>query len=91
MIIPILFLFLYFQGLNLLELAAHLEEEASQLRCEGLGHVKIALAGSDVSSLLEIVQGHFGHIDSSESADSANESEKGLTAEEKTPDIAERT
>ena len=43
-----------------------------------------------MSSLLEILQGHFGHIDSSESADSANESEKGLTTEEKTPKIAEK-
>ena len=27
--------FLYLLGLNLLELAAHLEEKAAQLRCEG--------------------------------------------------------
>ena len=90
MIISILFLFLYFQGLNLLELAAHLEEKAAQLRHEGLGWIKIALARTDTSSLLEILQGHFGHIDSSESAESANESEKGLTTEEKTPEIAEK-
>ena len=90
-ILSILFLFLYFQGLNLLELAAHLEKKAAQLRCEGLGWIKIALASTDTSSLLEILQGHFGHIDSSESADSANESEKGLTTEEKTPKIAEKT
>ena len=31
LIISILFLLLYFQGLNLLELAAHLEEKAAQL------------------------------------------------------------
>ena len=91
MSISILFLFLYFQGLNLLELAAHLEEKVAKLRCEGLGQIKIALAGTDMSSLLEILQGHFGHIDSSESAESANESEKGLTAEEKTPEVAEKT
>ena len=30
-----LFLFLYFQGLKLLELAAHLEEKSAQLRHEG--------------------------------------------------------
>ena len=32
-----LYFFLHLQGLNLLELAAHLEEKAAQLRHEGLG------------------------------------------------------
>ena len=90
MIISILFLFLYFQGLNPLELAEYLEEKAAQLRHEGLDQIKIALANTDMSSLLEILQGHFGHIDSPESADSANEFEKGLTIEEKTPETAEK-
>ena len=45
-IISLLSLFLYFQGLNLLELAAHLEEKAAQLRHKGLGQIKIALAGT---------------------------------------------
>ena len=60
-----LFLFLYLQGLNLWELAAHLEEKVAQLRHEGLGSIKIALAGRDTSSLLnkEILEGHFGHVD----------------------------
>ena len=43
-----------------------------------------------MSSLLQILQGYFGHIDSSKSATSADESEKGLATEEKTPDIAEK-
>ena len=89
LIISLLSLFLYFQGLNLLELAAHREEKAAQLRHEGLGQIKIALAGTDISSLLEILQGHFGCIDSSESAESADESEKVLTMEEKTPEIVQ--
>ena len=38
--ISLLSLFLHFQGLNLLELADHLEEKAAQLRCEGLGWIK---------------------------------------------------
>ena len=80
-----LFLFIYFQGLNLLELAAHLEEKAAQLRHEGLGKIKIALASMDTSSLLEILQGYFGCVDSSESTESAEESNKELTTEEKTP------
>ena len=50
-----------------------------------MAHIKIALVRTDMSSLLEILQGHFGHIDSSESAESVKEYEKGLTAEEKTP------
>ena len=42
-----------------------------------------------MSSLLEILQGHFGCIDYSESAESANESKKVLTMEKKTPEIVE--
>ena len=48
--------------MNLLELAAHLEEKAAQLRHEGLGRIKIALTGMD-TSVLEILEGHFGHMD----------------------------
>ena len=43
-----------------------------------------------MSSLPEILQGHIGHIDSSQSAESVKEYEKGLTTEEKTPEIAEK-
>ena len=46
-----LLLFLYLQGLTLLELAAHLVGKATQWRCEGLGKIKIALAGTDTSSV----------------------------------------
>ena len=59
--------FFHFQGLNLLELATHLEQKATQLKCEGLGHIEIALAGTDTFSLIEIVQAHFGHVKPSES------------------------
>ena len=73
-----LFLFVYSQSLNLLELAAHLEEKAAQLRCEGLGRIKRALAGMD-TSLLEILEGHFGHInlDTSRSTTSTEKSQEG--------------
>ena len=77
--------------MNLLELAAHLEEKAAQLRHEGLGQIKIALAGMDISSILEILQGYFGHVDSSESTKSAEESNKGSTTEEKTPEVVKKT
>ena len=56
------FFFLYLQGLTLLELAAHLGGKAAQLRHEGLGKVKIALAATDTSSLLEILEECFGHM-----------------------------
>ena len=49
--------------MNLLELALHLEKKAAQLCSEGLGHIKLALAGTDTSSLLEILEGAFGHTD----------------------------
>ena len=59
----------FLQGLTLLELAAHLEGKAAKLRHEGLGKVKIALTGTDTSSLLEILEGSFGHenLDTSQS------------------------
>ena len=62
--LSILFLF---QGLNSLELAAHLEHKVVQLRQEGLGCIKMALTSTDTSSLLNILQAHFGQADLSES------------------------
>ena len=49
--------------MNLLELASHLEKEAAQLCQEGLGHNKLALTGTDIPSLLDILEGIFGHMD----------------------------
>ena len=74
--------------MNLLLLAAHLEEKASQLRHEGLGRFKIALTGTDIFSLLEILQGYFGHVDvdTAESTASPEEPDKKSTKEEKTSD-----
>ena len=50
----------------MLELASHLEQKAAQLKHEGLGQIKMALASTDTSSLLGILQAHFGHVASSE-------------------------
>ena len=47
----------------MLELACHLEKKATQLCREGLGKIKVALAGTDTSSLLGIQEGSFGHVD----------------------------
>ena len=87
-----LFLFLYLQDLNLLELALHLEEKAAQLRCEGLGKIKIALADTDSFSLLEILEEHFGHVDldTSKSSISTEKSEKEATIEEKPSNVPEK-
>ena len=41
----------------------HLEEKAARLKCEGLGKIKIALAGCNMSSLLDTLEGAFGSID----------------------------
>ena len=54
---------MYFQGLTLLELTGQLEGKAAKLRHEGLGKVKIALAGTNTSFLLDIVEGCFGQKD----------------------------
>ena len=58
-------------------------KKTAQLRHKGLGRIKIALAGTDMSSLLEILQVHFGHVASSES------DEEESVLEEKTSEAAE--
>ena len=57
------FCFYLLQGLNLLELASHLERKAAQLCHKGLGRIKVALAGPDTSSLLGILEGSFSQVD----------------------------
>ena len=81
-------LFLYFQGLNLLELASHLEKKATQLCHKGLGRIKMALVGTNTSSPLEILEESFGHVnlDTSASSVSTEESAQKSTTAEKTPE-----
>ena len=47
----------------MIELATHLEEKAARLKHEGLGKIKIALMGCNMSSLLDTLEGAFGPID----------------------------
>ena len=47
----------------LLELAAHLESKAAQLKQEGLSKIKVALARTDTSSLTRLLEGCFGNVD----------------------------
>ena len=56
----------------LLELAAHLESKAAQLKQEGLGKLKVALAGTDTSSLTRLLEGCFGSVDPSPPSPSAS-------------------
>ena len=51
--------------MTLLELAAHLESKAPQLKQEGLSKIKIALTGTDTSSLIRLLEGCFGSVESS--------------------------
>ena len=60
---PSFLLIVFFQGLTLIELATHLEEKAARLKQEGLGKIKIALAGCNTSCLLDTLEGAFGSID----------------------------
>ena len=79
--------------MNLLELAAHLEGQAVQLKHEGLGKIKkIALSGTDTSSLLEILEGHFGcvDLDTSRSTVSTEKTEKEARVEEEASNIPEK-
>ena len=78
------------QGLNLLELASHLGEKAAQLWHEGLGRIKMALVGTDTSSLLEILERSFGHVDLNTSVSSAL-TEKSTRKSPMTEEISEKT
>ena len=49
--------------MTLIVLATHLEEKAARLKHEGLGKIKIALAGCNTSSLIDTLEGAFGSID----------------------------
>ena len=71
----------------MLELAAHLEGKAAQFRQEGFGKIKIALAGTDTSSLLKILEGCFGYmdLDTSQSTASREGAEKMVEEEASTP------
>ena len=86
-------LFLFIQGLTLLELAAYLAGKAAKLRCEGLGKVKIVLAGTNTSFLLDILEGCFGHenLDTSQSTISTEKAEMGTTIEEATSNLLQKT
>ena len=59
------------------------------MKCEGLGHVKLALAGTDTGSLPKILQAHFEHVEpltSVEKEDVFVKEEKASgTSEEVTP------
>ena len=57
--------------MHLLELDSHLEKRAAQLHREGIGKIKMALAGTYTSSLLGILEGSFGHVDLNTTTSSA--------------------
>ena len=65
----------------MIELATHLEEKATRLKCEGLGKIKIALAGYNTSSLLDTLEGAFGSIDPEETSTTSISEIKETTKE----------
>ena len=83
----------YFQGLTLLELSAHLEGKEARLRHEGLGKVKIALAGTNTSFLLDILEGCFGQqdADTPQSTISLEDAEANISVEDATSDTPGKT
>ena len=87
------YLFLFSQGLTLLEIAAHLAGKAAKLMGEALGKVKMALAGKNTSFLLDILEGCFGHenLDTFQSTISTEKAEIKTTIEEATSNLPEKT
>ena len=59
--------------MTLLELAAHLEGKAAQLKWKGLSKIKIALARTDTSSLTRLLEHCFGSVDPSPSPPASTE------------------
>ena len=55
-----------------MELAAHLESKAAQLKWEGLSKIKVDLARTDTSSLTRLLEGCFGSVDPSPPSPSAS-------------------
>ena len=57
-----------------------------------LGRIKIALNGTDTSSLIEILEGHFGNmsLDTSTCIISTENSKMKTTTEEETSDVPEK-
>ena len=76
-----------------MEPAAHLEGKATRLRHEGLGKVKVALAGTNTSFLVDILEGCFGQQDpdTSQSTISLEEVEADISVEDVTFNIPEKT
>ena len=76
-----------------MELAAHWECKVARLRHEGLGKVKVALAGTNTSFLLDILEGCFGQQDpdTSQSTISLEEVETNIPVEDITSNILEKT
>ena len=56
----------------LLELAAHLESKAAQLKQEGLSKIKVALTRTDTTSLTRLLEGCFGSVNPSPLSPSAS-------------------
>ena len=75
-----------------MELAAHLEGKAARLRHKGLGKVKVALAGTNTSFLLDILEGYFGQQDpdTSQSTISLEEVEADISVEDVTSNIPKK-
>ena len=70
-----------------------MENKAAKLRHEGLGKVKIALASTNTSFLLDILEGCFDHkdLDTSQSTISIEEMGTEATLEDVTSNIPEKT
>ena len=76
-----------------MEIAANLEGKVARLRHEGLDKVKVTLAGTNTSFLLDILEGCFGQQDpdTSQSTISLEEAEADISVEDVTSNILENT
>ena len=77
------FITVFILGPELIELATHLEK-AARLKQEGLGKIKIALAGCNTSSLLDTLEGAFGFVNK-ENISTASISEMKESTKEEIP------
>ena len=63
-------------------MASHLEEKAARLKQEGLGKIKIALAGCNTASLIDVLEGAFGTMDLGNISLTSIPDTKGIVTEE---------
>ena len=66
-------------------MAADLEQKAAHFCQEGFGKLKVALAGTDTQSLLQILEESFGHVNSDSTSSISTDTPSQKPADKEKP------